>query len=81
MKWNVFSPIGFITTLASISVAWVEMKKFQELSQSYALAAQELASAESLMVHVDDQASLSTYVNDTENAISREHTMWCAKRS
>lgn len=81
MEWNVFSPIGFITTLASIFVAWVEMKKFQELSQSYALAAQELASAESLLVHVGDQTSLATYVNDTENAISREHTMWCAKRS
>ena len=80
-KSNIFNPIGVITTLAGIFVAWTETKRFRELSQSYTLAAQELASAASLIENVHDQASLAIYVDDTENAISREHTMWCAKRS
>lgn len=80
-KSNIFNPIGVITTVAGILVAWTETKRFRELSQSYALAAQELASAASLIENVHDQASLGVYVDDTENAISREHTMWCAKRS
>ncbi len=80
-KSNIFNPIGVITTLAGVCVAWTETKRFRELSQSYALAAQELASAASLIENVHDQTSLAIYVDDTENAISREHTMWCAKRS
>jgi hypothetical protein len=80
-KSNIFNPIGLITTLAGIFVAWTETKRFRELSQSYTLAAQELASAASLIENVHDQTSLAIYVDDTENAISREHTMWCAKRS
>lgn len=80
-KSNIFNPIGVITTLAGIFVAWTETKRFRELSQSYTLAAQELASAASLIENVHDQTSLAIYVDDTENAISREHTMWCAKRS
>jgi hypothetical protein len=78
---NIFNPIALITTIAGVFVAWTEMKRFRELSQSYALAAQELASAESLISSVTDATTLTTYVDDTENAISREHTMWRAKRS
>lgn len=75
------NPIGLLTTLAGIIIAWTEIKKFKELSQSYVLAAQELASAGSLIEGVNDVVALSKYVADTESAISREHTMWCAKRS
>ena len=78
----IFNPVGFITTMATIFVAWEEIKKFRDLSQSYALASQELASAASLIQHVNDESSLAVYVHDTEKAvIPREHTMWCAKRS
>lgn len=76
----VFNPIGFITTMVVIFAAWVEVKRFRDLRQSYALASQELALAASLIQNVSDESALAVYVHDTENAISREHTMWCAKR-
>lgn len=78
--FGIFNPIGLMTTLAAIFCAWAQIKKHRELSQSYSLAEQELTSIESLGLHVNDQQSLDEFVINTENAISREHTMWCAKR-
>ncbi len=75
-----FNPIGLMTTLAAIFCAWTQIKKFREVSQAYSLAGQELTSIESLGRHVNDQKALSEFVINAENAISREHTMWCAKR-
>ena len=77
---STFNPIGIFTTLVVVFTAWDQTKKHGELSQSYAIAAQELTSIESLAIHIKNEEKLSDYVRDTENAISREHTMWCAKR-
>ena len=77
---STFNPIGTFTTLVVVFTAWNQTKKYGELSQSYTIAAQELISIESLAVHIKNEEKLSDYVRDTENAISREHTMWCAKR-
>lgn len=74
------NPLGIVTTLTAVFCAWVQIKKHRELSQSYALAEQELTSIESLEGHVVTEENLMEYVVNTENAISREHTMWCAKR-
>ena len=75
-----FNPIGTFTTLVVVFAAWNQIKKHRELSQSYTLAAQELTSIESLAIHIKDEKGLSNYVRNAENAISKEHTMWCAKR-
>ena len=77
---STFNPIGAFTTLVVVFTAWNQTKKHGELSQSYTIAAQELTSIESLAVHIKNEERLSDYVRDTENAISKEHTMWCAKR-
>lgn len=75
-----FNPIGMLTTIVVVFSAWTQLKKHRELSQSYALAAQELSAVESMESHVKDENELSDYVISAENAISKEHTMWCAKR-
>lgn len=77
---TVFNPIGTFTTLVVVFAAWNQIKKHRELSQSYTLAAQELTLIESLAIHIKDEEGLCDYVRDAENAISKEHTMWCAKR-
>ena len=74
------NPLGLVTTLTAVFCAWVQIKKHRELSQSYALAEQELTSIESLAEHILTEGHLMEYVVNTENAISREHAMWCAKR-
>lgn len=75
-----FNPVGVITTLTAIFCAWVQIKKFREQSQSYAMAEQELTSIESIINNVSTEDVFSAHVINTEGAISREHTMWCAKR-
>lgn len=76
----ILNPIGLVTTLTAVFCAWAQIKKHRELAQSYALAEQELASIASLASNVKTENELMEYVVNTENAISREHTMWCAKR-
>lgn len=81
--WNpckVFNPLGIVTTLTAIFCAWTQTKRFQDLSQSYAIAAQELLFIEDLAHDISSEGKLSEYVTETEGAISREHTLWAAKR-
>ncbi|BDA70765.1 membrane protein [Calothrix sp. PCC 7716] len=72
---------GFFAGLATAFLSWLQVKRHQDLSQSYALAAQELGSIESLGRYVTSDESLSNFVSQAEEAISREHTLWVVKRS
>jgi hypothetical protein len=68
------------STLASVTVAWGAMKRYQELAQSYGLAAQELSLIAARAPYIGTEAELGRFVNDAETAISREHAMWVARR-
>ena len=74
----VLSP--FFVCIASSLIAWLQLKKFQELTQSYSIAAAELSMIKSKLHHIKTQDDLSRFVDDAENAISREHTLWLARR-
>ncbi|WP_082505271.1 DUF4231 domain-containing protein [Deinococcus sp. Leaf326] len=82
VRWSniPISIIGVLTTLVSCIVAWVQLKKYQELSNSYGLAAQELASIFGQGTRITQEDQFGIFVSDAENAISREHTMWSARR-
>ena len=75
------NPVSLLMTLASSLLAWTQAKRHEELAEPYGLAAQELRELESLAADVNDQQLLERFVTDVEEAISREHTMWRAKRS
>jgi hypothetical protein len=74
------SLVGFFAALATAATAWTQLGRHDELSRSYALAYQELIAIRTLAEGATSQASLAQVVNDGEGAISREHTMWVAKR-
>lgn len=76
-----FNAVGVLMTLAASATAWAQAKRHDELSNSYSLAAQELQHIEALIERVNDDDAFRTLVNQGEEAISREHTMWCARRS
>ncbi len=75
------SPVPFLMTLASSFLAWTQAKRHEELTEPYALAAQELRELEVLTVDVTDEQTFEKFVIDAEEAISREHTMWRARRT
>jgi hypothetical protein len=76
-----FSPAGLIMTVAAGAAAWNQAKRHDELSASYSLAAHELADLKTLLVSCSDENAFVLLVEDIEEAISREHTMWRARRN
>jgi hypothetical protein len=71
---------GGVAALAASSLAWLQAKDFGELSQAYAVTAHELGFILSRELHIKSAQDLSDFVNSSEDAISREHTLWLAKR-
>ena len=82
VRWPWFD-LNFASILSALAVAllaWLQVKRHQDLSHSYGLAAHELGLIEALEKHILSDEDLSKFVGDAENAISREHTMWLARR-
>lgn len=73
-------PVGFFSTVAAAFLAWLQVKQHEELAQAYRVAAFELGLIAGDAERSQDEASFSQFVADAENAISREHTLWLARR-
>jgi len=73
-------PIGFLPTIAAVIISWTQVKKYKEVSQLYSLTVQDLRQVKSTFIHVNSKDEFSDYVEDVENIISKEHTVWLAKR-
>jgi hypothetical protein len=71
---------GFFASLASALIAWLQLKQHKELAQSYSVAELELGFIEEKARHIMTEQEFSDFVSDAENAISREHTLWIARR-
>lgn len=74
------NPIPIVMTSVAAIAAWSQMKRHSELSQSYALAAQELEEIEAIAGSQMSEEEFSQLVEQSEDSISREHTLWCARR-
>lgn len=73
-------PTDLFVTLAAALLSWIQAKRYQELSASYALAAHEISIIRQQADNEMTENELSRFVGDTENAFSREHTQWIARR-
>lgn len=75
-----FWPTDVFVAAAASLLSWMQAKRFSELAASYALAAHEISliKEQSLLSDTDDKFSL--FVGDAENAFSREHTQWVARK-
>jgi hypothetical protein len=72
---------GVVAAVIAAGTAWMNLKQFSTLARAYSFAAAELTIARAHLDHVEDEASWSAEVADSEEAVSREHTMWRASRS
>ena len=82
MRWS-NSPINFAHVCSSAAIAflaWIQVKQHQELAQSYGVAAHELGLIAEQISYIKTEEELCKFVSESENAISREHTMWMARR-
>jgi hypothetical protein len=82
LRWpdSVVRLTGFFASLASALIAWLQLKQHKELAQSYSIAELELGFIEEKARHIKTEEEFSDFVSDAENAISREHTLWIARR-
>jgi SMODS and SLOG-associating 2TM effector domain 3/SMODS and SLOG-associating 2TM effector domain 1 len=72
--------LGPVAAAAAGLVAWSQAKQYQMLNRAYFVASQELATIRSQIDHVASEKDWSEFVQDAEEAISREHTLWRASR-
>lgn len=75
-----FLPIDVFAVIASSIIGWAQIKRFDELASAYGLTAHEVGIVKSRYENVNDSEHLSCFVSDAENAFSREHTQWAARR-
>lgn len=81
-NWIDVNLLGLAAACAAAATAWLQARQHEQLAAAYALTAQELANVKSLVAHnpADHAESWAVFVQDAEEAISREHTMWRASR-
>ena len=72
--------VPVLTTIAAAFAAWSQMKRHDELATTYSLAAQELVELEAIAGSLTQESDFPQLVEQVEETISREHSMWCAKR-
>lgn len=74
-------PIETIAVAASGVLTWLQAKKHNELSSSYSLTAHEIMLIKSETTRINTESELSEYIMNCENAFSREHTQWVARKN
>jgi SMODS and SLOG-associating 2TM effector domain 3/SMODS and SLOG-associating 2TM effector domain 1 len=72
---------GIVAAVAAAGVAWLSLKQHESIARAYSYAANELAIAGHRLRTVADETGWDIEVDNAEEAISREHTMWRASRS
>jgi hypothetical protein len=82
IPWHV---LGLFTTMAASVTAWTQLKQFGPLASAYRLAGTELDMIEVQLSRLDMARSdaeevWSRLARDAEDAVSREHTIWRARR-
>jgi hypothetical protein len=72
--------LGPLAAAASSAMAWARSKDYAELAAAYSVTAHELGVVEAEAQGVKDEGSWAPFVERAERAISREHTLWKARR-
>jgi SMODS and SLOG-associating 2TM effector domain 3/SMODS and SLOG-associating 2TM effector domain 1 len=72
--------LGLFGAAGAAIAAWVQTRQHQALASAYSVAANELASIRSLISWQTTEESWAAFVSDAEQAISREHSLWCSSR-
>ncbi|MGH3717068.1 MAG: DUF4231 domain-containing protein [Micromonosporaceae bacterium] len=72
--------LGVASACAAAAAAWTQFRQHESLASAYGVAARELALIEDQVAGCEDETTWARLVKESEEAISREHTMWAARR-
>jgi hypothetical protein len=76
-----FDLLGLASALVGAGAAWVQTKQHQNLASAYEVASQELAVIGAHGDWASDEPVWAHFVDQAEEAISREHTTWRASHT
>ncbi|MFC4531172.1 DUF4231 domain-containing protein [Sphaerisporangium dianthi] len=72
---------GIVGALAAAGIAWLQTRQHQQLATSYSIAALELADIVSRVEWPRTESEWAHFVDESEEAIAREHMLWWGSRS
>jgi hypothetical protein len=72
--------LGVLAAVAVAAAAWVQARDHANLAQAYSVTAQELSLVRARADEIGGETEWAQFVDDAEQAISREHTLWLARR-
>lgn len=70
-----------VAAIVAGATAYLQTKQHDALASAYSVASLELATVAELLPGVADEEQWAEFVDQAESSVSREHTMWRAKRS
>ena len=70
----------FAGVVIAAMAAWLQTKQHRALATAYGITALELASVRSKIKWQENERDWGKFVNNAEEAFSREHTLWRASR-
>ena len=76
-----FDLLGLASALVGAGAAWVQTKQHQNLASAYEVASQELAVIGAHGDWASDEPAWAHFVDQAEEAISREHITWRASHT
>lgn len=76
----VYWPADVFVVAAGSALTWIQVKRFKELAAAYGLTAHEIGVVRGELEQIDAGEKLAQFVADSENAFSREHTQWLARK-
>ena len=75
-----FNLVGLFSTFSASCFSWLQLKKYQENKEAYTTATSELNMIKIELESTSTEIEFSKFVLDSENAMSREHTLWIAQK-
>lgn len=75
-----FDLLGIIGAATAAAGAWLQMKEHATLAEAYAVTERDLNLVKARIHEPTNEAEWAKFVEDAEQAMSREHTLWTARR-
>jgi hypothetical protein len=72
---------GIVGAVAAGGVAWLQARQHRQLASAYAVATMELAAVAERVNWPQTEVEWAHFVDEAEEAISREHTLWWASHT
>lgn len=75
--------VGLFSAIGASIAAWMAVRQYQTLARSYAVASAELGAIDVKIIGNTswEEPDWASFVNEAEEAISREHVSWRASRA